>query len=60
MSKQLVFDYEQTGKILARRVLINQRLEEMMERHVADTWEELKKRLNQHLYELAEKQGMSL
>lgn len=60
MSKQFVFDYEQTGKILARRVLIDQRLEEMMERHMVDTWEELKKRLNQHLYELAEKQGMSL
>lgn len=60
MSKQVIFDYEQTGKILARRVLIDQRLEEMMERHVAGTREELKKRLNQHLYELAEKQGISL
>lgn len=60
MAKQVVFDHEQTRKILARRVMIDQRLEEIMAMEICKTQEELRKRLNKELYELAEKQGVSL
>ena len=59
-TKQFVFDFEQTRSVLNRMAAIDCLLEDMLYRQIAKSKEELTRQINKALYDMAEKQGVSL